>query len=248
MNKNKLYIDSFNKHIHNDLTAPARSALSRDQACAERERTMPKKQAVGSAKSMSMAELIAEERRKRGMPAAAATPAAMPKPEQLIQKKKKKKKQQQQKAITMPTEEELARLRRRDDDESEDEEDVAVAAAVAPESLAIAPQLVEYTDTRVGQGTLQVMLRSNVVVEYTGRLASDGHVFDKSKASTPLRFTVGSDAVVEGFEDGMLGMRLGGERRIHVTPELGYGSEGLAACKIPPNASLQFDVRLIGLS
>ena len=67
-------------------------------------------------------------------------------------------------------------------------------------------------------------------------------------SKAPLRFTVGSDAVVEGFEDGMLGMKLGGERKIYVPSELGYGSEWIPECRIPPGASLLFDVRLIGLS
>ena len=60
--------------------------------------------------------------------------------------------------------------------------------------------------------------------------------------------SVGADAVVEGFEDGVLGMKLGGERTIHVPPEFGYGGEGFKACKIPPNAELEFEVRLVGLS
>lgn len=194
---------------------------------------MPKDK--GSKAGKSMAELIAEERRKRGLPSAATKNA---KPEKIEKKRRKNK------ALKLPTAEELAWIRGDDDSEAEG----AVAAAEDPDLLRVAPQLVQYTDLRLGDGNACVKLRSNVVVEYTGRLASSGHVFDQSRVSAPLQFKIGTDAVVEGFEDGMLGMKLGGERRIHVTPELGYGSDGLAACKIPPNASLQFEVKLVGLS
>jgi FKBP-type peptidyl-prolyl cis-trans isomerase len=196
----------------------------------------------------SMADLIAEERKRRGMaeaPTGSMPSAAQRHERETIKKKKKKQKQ----PLVMPSEEELARLRRRDEDDAVDSEsELAVAAVITPGKLHITPQLVEYTDMRLGQGDGCVMLRSSVLVEYTGRLASTGAVFDQSKAKTPLAFTIGKNSVVEGFEDGMLGMKLGGERTIHVPAELGYGREGFAACRIPPNTRLRFDVRLVGLS
>ena len=138
-------------------------------------------------------------------------------------------------------------LQERDEDSSEDSDEAVGAASSSERSIDVRPQLVQYTDRSKGDGEGCVKLRSNVVVQYSGFLASNGYCFDRSKAGAPLRFTIGSDAVVEGFEDGLLGMKLGGERIIHVPPEAGYGHEGLAARKIPPNATLRFEVRLLGL-
>ena len=199
----------------------------------------------------SMAEAIAEEKRKRGMPAAASTSATcgQPRPSQQATIKKQSKLKQKAGAA-----EDKKLLQRRGESEGEgDSEDdsegvAAVVAAVTPHLLNIAPALVKYTEKRLGQGDGCVMLRSNVVIEYTGRLAVSRVVFDRSKDGAPLQFMVGADAVVEGFEDGVLGMKLGGERTIHVPAEFGYGAEGFKACKIPPNASLEFDVKLVGLS
>ena len=203
----------------------------------------------------SMAEAIAEEKRKRGMPvpAAASTSATCGQPRPSQQATIKKKSKLKQKA---PGAAEEKKLQRRSRSESEDEGDseddsegvAAVVAAVTPHLLNIAPALVKYTERRLGRGDGCVMLRSNVVIEYTGRLAASRVVFDRSKDGAPLQFMVGADAVVEGFEDGVLGMKLGGERTIHVPAEFGYGAEGFKACKIPPNASLEFDVKLVGLS
>ena len=203
----------------------------------------------------SMAEAIAEEKRKRGMPtttpAATSTSATCRQPRPSQQAGIKKRSKLKQKA---PGAAEDKKLHRRDESEeeghSEDDSDgaFAVIAAETPHLINVAPALVKYTERRLGQGTGCVMLRSNVAIEYTGRLAASRVVFDRSKEGAPLQFMVGTDAVVEGFEDGVLGMKLGGERTIHVPPEFGYGAEGFKACKIPPNAALEFDVRLVGLS
>ena len=204
----------------------------------------------------SMAEAIADEKRKRGMPVAASTSNTCGQPSRGAASQQatiKKKSKLKQKAPLMKTfENEKLQQQGESEDEVDSEDDpegaAAVAAAVTPHLLKIAPALVKYTETQLGRGDGCVMLRSNVVVEYTGRLVSTGVVFDRSKPSAPLQFTIGADAVVEGFEDGVLGMKMGGERTIHVPPEFGYGREGFPACKIPPNAELEFDVRLLGLS
>lgn len=200
----------------------------------------------------SMAEAIAEEKRKRGMPAAASTSATCRQPRPSQQATIKKKSKLKQKAPGAAEDKKLLQRRGESEDEGDSEDDsegvAAVVAAVTPHLLNIAPALVKYTERRLGQGDGCVMLRSNVVIEYTGRLAASRVVFDRSKDGAPLQFMVGADAVVEGFEDGVLGMKLGGERTIHVPAEFGYGAEGFKACKIPPNASLEFDVKLVGLS
>ncbi|NIA18811.1 MAG: FKBP-type peptidyl-prolyl cis-trans isomerase [Simkaniaceae bacterium] len=80
-------------------------------------------------------------------------------------------------------------------------------------------------------------------VNYIGKLA-DGTVFDKSVQ--PFKFTLGAGWVIEGWEQGLSGMKVGGKRTLIIPPELGYGAEG-SGDVIPPNATLTFDIELVGL-
>jgi hypothetical protein len=83
-------------------------------------------------------------------------------------------------------------------------------------------------------------------LRYVGRLA-DGKVFDStSERDRPFEFRYGGGQVIPGFELGMRGMRVGGRRRMTIPPELGYGSRG-AGATIPPNATLWFEVELVGV-
>lgn len=82
-----------------------------------------------------------------------------------------------------------------------------------------------------------------VTVDYVGRL-TDGTVFDNSvERKQPLVFTLGAPGIIPGFQVGVNGMRVGGERLLSVPPSLGYGAEQIGA--IPPNSTLIFDVKLI---
>ena len=159
--------------------------------------------------------------------------------------KKKRTSEKKRHAPVMPTEEELRELQQSESEEYEHQ--ATLNATISPHLLNISPQLVDYSDTRPGEGIDCVKIGSCVLVDYTGLLATSGHCFDRSKAGAPLQFTIGRDAVVEGFEDGMLGMKLGGERTISVPAELGYGQEGLPG-KIPPGAALRFNLKLVGLA
>jgi FKBP-type peptidyl-prolyl cis-trans isomerase len=101
---------------------------------------------------------------------------------------------------------------------------------------------VRYADTRVGEGA-RVVPGMLVTVHYVGKL-DDGHVFDSSEdRGIPLDFTVGAGQVVSGWEDGMVGMRVGGHRRIVIPPERGFGAEGNG--DIPPNATVTLEVDLL---
>ena len=80
-------------------------------------------------------------------------------------------------------------------------------------------------------------------VNYKGKLA-DGTVFDKS--NQPFKFTLGAGWVIEGWEQGLSGMKVGGKRTLIIPPGLGYGTEGSGDI-IPPNATLTFDIELVGL-
>ena len=96
----------------------------------------------------------------------------------------------------------------------------------------------------VGEG-LEAEKFDILTVNYTGKL-EDGTVFDSSKnpGRDPFRFTVGTGQVIQGWEEGFIGMKIGGTRTLTIPPEMGYGARG-AGDVIPPNATLIFEIELL---
>ncbi len=99
-------------------------------------------------------------------------------------------------------------------------------------------------DNVVGEG-LEAEKFDILTVNYTGKL-EDGTVFDSSKnpGRDPFRFTVGLGQVISGWDEGFVGMKIGGTRTLTIPPEMGYGVRG-AGDAIPPNATLIFEVELL---
>ena len=98
-------------------------------------------------------------------------------------------------------------------------------------------------DTVVGTGQ-EVKAGDTILVHYTGTLI-DGTVFDSSKRrGEPISFGIGIGQVIQGWDQGIVGMKEGGTRVLRIPPEMGYGARGAGAA-IPPNASLIFEVELI---
>jgi FKBP-type peptidyl-prolyl cis-trans isomerase len=104
-------------------------------------------------------------------------------------------------------------------------------------------------DLRVGPGAEAVTGR-RATVNYTGwlydplRPENKGQQFDSSVGRQPFTFTLGAGQVIRGWDQGVPGMKVGGQRRLTIPPDLGYGANG-AGGVIPPNATLVFDVDLL---
>lgn len=105
---------------------------------------------------------------------------------------------------------------------------------------------VDIDEVKQGDG-VEALRFSIVDVHYTGRL-EDGSVFDSSlDRGEPFRFTLSAGQVIPGWDMGILGMQVGAKRRLTIPPELAYGQAG-AGSKIPPNATLVFDVELLAVT
>jgi FKBP-type peptidyl-prolyl cis-trans isomerase FkpA len=112
------------------------------------------------------------------------------------------------------------------------------------------PSGLQYEDTLPGTGP-EAVSGHQVTVHYTGWLFKDGvqgAKFDSSKdRGDPFVFSLGAGMVIRGWDEGVAGMKVGGARTLIIPAELGYGARG-AGGVIPPNATLKFDVELLGVS
>ncbi|MBV9814729.1 MAG: FKBP-type peptidyl-prolyl cis-trans isomerase [Alphaproteobacteria bacterium] len=134
---------------------------------------------------------------------------------------------------------------------------LAIATAVTPawRSDAATNQVVEmpnglkYADTKIGDGATAAA-GNKVSVHYTGWLYNNGAKGAKFDSSVdrgqPFQFTLGAHQVIRGWDEGVAGMKVGGKRTLIIPPELGYGARR-AGGVIPPNATLLFDVELLGV-
>ena len=111
------------------------------------------------------------------------------------------------------------------------------------------PSGLQYEDTIHGEGEVATS-GQHVTVHYTGWLYQDGEQgakFDSSKdRGDPFGFRLGAGQVIQGWDEGVAGMKVGGARTLIIPAGLGYGARG-AGGVIPPNATLKFDVELLGV-
>ncbi len=127
------------------------------------------------------------------------------------------------------------------------------APALSPRPAAAAevtsPSGLRVDDAALGKGA-PAQAGQTVTVHYTGWLyegGKKGAKFDSSlDRGQPFSFTLGNGDVIKGWDEGVAGMKVGGKRTLIIPPELGYGAAG-AGGVIPPNATLIFDVELLGV-
>jgi FKBP-type peptidyl-prolyl cis-trans isomerase len=107
------------------------------------------------------------------------------------------------------------------------------------------PTGLKYTDLQVGTGD-EAKAGQTVSVHYTGWL-ENGQKFDSSlDRRQPFQFKLGAGQVIQGWDQGVAGMKVGGKRKLTIPASLGYGARG-AGGVIPPNATLIFEVELLGV-
>lgn len=123
---------------------------------------------------------------------------------------------------------------------------VAHAADPSPEPAAAAEKPtktasgLEYVDTKVGTGNAA---KSGDTVSITYTIAIGEKKIEGSKIGSPMVFTIGKGQALKGLDEGVQGMKTGGQRKLTVPPSLGYGGETVA--KVPPNSTLLIDVELV---
>jgi FKBP-type peptidyl-prolyl cis-trans isomerase FkpA len=101
-------------------------------------------------------------------------------------------------------------------------------------------------EVKPGEGAMATHGKT-VSVHYTGKL-TDGTKFDSSyDRGQPIEFPLGAGVVIKGWDMGIEGMKVGGKRKLTIPPDLAYGARGTPGGPIPPNATLVFDVELVGV-
>jgi FKBP-type peptidyl-prolyl cis-trans isomerase FkpA len=109
------------------------------------------------------------------------------------------------------------------------------------------------TDLRVGTGA-DAVAGKRLTVNYAGWLydpnqsSHKGALFDTSVNRSPFSFVLGAGGVIRGWDQGIVGMKVGGVRQLVIPPELAYGAQGAGNGAIPPNATLLFEVELLGVA
>jgi FKBP-type peptidyl-prolyl cis-trans isomerase FkpA len=132
----------------------------------------------------------------------------------------------------------------------------APAATESPAASAAAPatgnEIMSLQKIELAPGTgAEIKSGQNALVHYTGWLydaaapENKGKQFDSSVGGEPFEFSLGAGHVIAGWDQGVVGLKVGGKRRLVIPADMGYGARGAGGGLIPPNATLLFDVELV---
>jgi peptidylprolyl isomerase len=114
-------------------------------------------------------------------------------------------------------------------------------------SFTTLPSGLEYKDLKVGSGPA-AKLGSTVAIHFTGWVDKSGQrgkeIYNSRKEREPVSFVIGTDKIIQGWNEGAIGMQAGGTRMLRIPPALGYGAKAVEDV-IPPNAHLLFIIELL---
>lgn len=123
---------------------------------------------------------------------------------------------------------------------------VYALAVAACSRCGAAPGQLEIESVATGAGR-EARPGDTIYVRYTGTLLNgDEFASTREQGDRLFKVTIGKHDVIRGFEDGVVGMRVGGRRRLRIPPNLGYGAMG-SSIEVPPNSTLLFDVELVSI-
>lgn len=126
---------------------------------------------------------------------------------------------------------------------------VLTGISTAKEAFIATPGGLEYKDLKVGSG-MEARLGETAVIHFVGWLNDHGQpgkeIFNSRKEKKPVAFKIGTDKVMQGWNEGVLGMQAGGTRMLRIPPELGYGAKAIDNV-VPSHAHLIFIIELLEL-
>ena len=127
---------------------------------------------------------------------------------------------------------------------------LAIVGNTSAESFTTLPSGLEYKDLKVGSGS-EAQLGDIALIHFVGWLDEKGQqgkeIYNSRMKQEPMSFVIGTDKVMKGWNEGVIGMRVGGTRLLRIPPELGYGAKAVEDV-VPANAHLQFIIDLLEIT
>ena len=124
---------------------------------------------------------------------------------------------------------------------------LAFEGTTSAEPFTTLPSGLEYKDLKVGGGN-KAQLGDTAVIHFVGWVDENGQrgkeIYNSRKEREPVSFVIGTDKVMQGWNEGVIGMHAGGTRMLRIPPELGYGKKAVEDV-VPPDSCLQFIIELI---
>lgn len=127
---------------------------------------------------------------------------------------------------------------------------LALVGTASAESFTTLPSGLEYKNLKVGSGS-EAQLGDIALIHFVGWLDKKGQrgqeIYNSRMEQEPVSFVIGTDKVMQGWNEGVIGMKVGGTRLLRIPPELGYGAKAVEEV-VPANAYLQFIIELLEIT